>query len=105
MATAKTSNLPDVGASVIRPALAEARLMTDKRACDAVYLVTLKEELRNIERKIAAMEKALQLGACAATVAQGTSGDWAQGPDATWIRTKSGELDLRLRRIEQLSKQ
>jgi hypothetical protein len=34
--------------------------MTDKRARDAVYVVTLAEERRNIEEKIAAMEKALQ---------------------------------------------
>ena len=58
MATAKANPLPTLALDVIRPALAEAKLMTAKRARDAVYVVTLAEELRSIEEKIAAREKA-----------------------------------------------
>jgi hypothetical protein len=59
MATAKTNRLPDLAPYVIRPALVEGKLITDKRARDALYLVTLTEELRNIEVKIAATEEGL----------------------------------------------
>jgi hypothetical protein len=111
MATAKTTHLPALALYVIRPALVEAKLLTDKHARDAVYVVTLTEELRSIEEKIAAMEEALQLDSPqldspeenaparerACRVPQG-------GPDANWIRAKSGELDQRLRRIEQSAK-
>ena len=61
MATAKANHLPALALNVIRPALVEAKLLTDKHARDAVYVVTLTEELRSIEEKIAAMEEALQL--------------------------------------------
>lgn len=104
MATAKTHRFPDLAPYVIRPALVEAKLITDKRAHDAVYVVTLTEELRNIEVKIAATEEGLQLGSSTAAVPHGTCLAPAEGPDANWIRTKSSELVLRLRRIEQLSK-
>jgi hypothetical protein len=89
--------------AVIRPALVEAKLLTDKHAHDVVYIVTLADELRSIEDKIAAVEEALQL------VSQ-PEGDLAlgracrppqDGPDAHWIRAKSSELTQRLRRIEQ----
>ena len=105
MATTKTNRLPDLAPYVIRPALVEAKLMTDKRACDAVYVVTLTEELRNIEVKIAAREEGLQLGSSTAAVRHETRLAPAERPNANWIRTKSSELDLRLRRVEQLSKQ
>jgi hypothetical protein len=105
MATANTNHLPDLVPYSIRPALVEAKLMTEKRARDAVHVVTLTEELCNIEVKIAALEETLQLSSSRATVEPGVSGAPVKGPDANWIRTKSCELDLRLRRIEQLSKQ
>ena len=68
-------------------------------------MVTLTEELLSIEVKIAATEEGLQLGSSAATLRHGTSLAPTGAPDANWIRTKSSELDLRLRRIELLSKQ
>ena len=61
MAIAKANHLPTLALYVIRPALVEAKLMTDKRARDAVYVVTLAEELRSIEEKIAVMEEALHI--------------------------------------------
>jgi hypothetical protein len=104
MATVRTNHLLDLAPSAIRPALAEARLMTEKRVRDAVYVVTLTEELCNIEVKIAAMEAALHLGPSAAPVQDSSCAAPADGPDAKWFRAKSSELDLRLRRVEQVSK-
>ena len=103
MATAKANHLPALALAAIRPALAEAKLLTDKHARDAVYVVTLAAELRSIEDKIVAMEEALQLvsqqeDALALGSACRTPQD---GPDAHWIRAKSSELSQRLRRIEQ----
>ena len=103
MATAKANHLPALALAVIRPALVEAKLLTDKHARDAVYVVTLAAELRSIEDKIVAMEETLQLvsqqeDALALGSACRTPQD---GPDAHWIRAKSSELSQRLRRIEQ----
>jgi len=107
MATAKATYLPTLAVHVIRPALAEAKLITPKRARDTVYVATLAEELRSIEGKITAVEEALHLGPEGAP--ELPSRDHERGtpegdPDTVWIRTKSGELDLRLRRIEQSNK-
>jgi hypothetical protein len=103
MATAKANHLPDLASYVIRPALVEAKLMTEKRARDAVYVTTLVEELRNIEARIAATEEARQLGSLAAPSQPRPCRAPKDRPDANWIREKSSELDLRLRRIEQSS--
>ena len=103
MATAKTTCSPVLGVDVIRAALVEAKLMTPKRARDAVYVATLAEELRGIEEQIAKLEEAMHLGsACAPELPPQKSPRPASDCDcnAEWIRTKSGELDLRLRRIE-----
>ena len=103
MATAKANHLPALTLAGIRPALVEAKLMTDKHARDAVYVVTLAEELRSIEEKIAAMEETLPLFSQPAdALALGRACRPPQGgPDANWIRAKSSELSQRLRRIEQ----
>ena len=102
MASTKVNRLSELAHYVIRPALVEAKLMTEKRAHDAVCLVTLAEELGSIEDKIAALEEALQLVPQQEEVRAGENAPSApQGvPDANWIRTKSSELDQRLRRIE-----
>ena len=105
MATVKTNHLPALASCVIRPALVEAKLMTEKHARDAVYVVTLVEELGDIEMKIAAMEAAFQADSPAAATQQEPCRAPENRADAHWIRAKSSELDLRLRRIEQLSKQ
>ena len=103
MATAKANPRAALAVDVIRPALVEAKLMTAKRARDAVYVATLAEELRSIEGKLAALEESMHLVSL-------PEGDLAlgrayrppqDGPDAHWIRTKSSELTQRLRRIEQ----
>ncbi len=91
MATAKANHPPALALAVIRPALVEAKLLTDKHARDAVYVVTLAAELRSIEDKIVAMEETLQLvsqqeDALALGSACRTPQD---GPDAHWIRAKS----------------
>ena len=80
--------------------------MTDKHTRDAVYVVTLTEELRSIEEKIAAMEEALQLVSQQedAPAQERACRALQDGPDANWIRAKSSELDQRLRRIEQSAK-
>lgn len=106
MAIAKANHLPALALYVIRPALVEAKLMTDKRARDAIYVVTLAEELRTIEEKIAAMEEALQLVSQQgdAPAREGACRPRQDAPDANWIRAKSNELDRRLHRIEQSAK-
>jgi hypothetical protein len=107
MATAKANHLSGLAVYVIRPALVEAKLITAKRAHDAVYVATLAEELRTIEEKITAMEEAVHLGPQRAPElpSQDRGCHAPEGDsDANWIRTKSGELDLRFRRIEQLNK-
>ena len=103
MATAKANYPPALALAVIRPALAEAKLLTDKHARDAVYVVTLAAELRSIEDEIVAMEEALQLVSQQEdALALGRGCRTPQdGPDAHWIRAKSSELSQRLRRIEQ----
>ncbi len=99
----KASSLPSLECQLFRPAIVEARLMTAKHARDAVYVATLAEELSIIDTKLCAMEKALQVDSPPDTAdarprpCRRPEG----GPDANWIREKSGELDLRLRRIEQ----
>jgi hypothetical protein len=101
MATAKTNSLRHLASYDIRPALVEAKLITQKHAGDAVYMVTLSEELLTIEAKITAMEEAAHFGSSADAVQFGAPlgpEDWS---DANWIRAKSRELELRLRRIEQ----
>jgi hypothetical protein len=100
MAAAKTNHLSDPARYVIRPALAEAKLMTEKHARDAVYVTTLTEELRNIERMIATMETSLELAVSPAPEGERIP-EAAESSAAKWIRSKSGELDRRLRRIEQ----
>lgn len=100
MAIAKTHYLPDVASYAIRPALAEAKLITQKHAGDAVYVATLTEELRAIEARIAAAEEAVHLGSSAAPVELRPRRAPEDMPDANWIRAKSRVLGLRLRRIE-----
>ena len=104
MAIAKAKQLPALALYVIRPALVEAKLMTDRRARDAVYVVTLAEELRTIEKKIAAMEEALQLVSQQGDAPAQEKACRQDAPDANWIRAKSNELDHRLHRIEQSAK-
>ncbi len=84
----------------IRPALAEARLVSKKRARDAVYVATLTEELRDIEAEIAAVENDLQLVSSGEAKDEATAGP-PEAPDADWIHSKSGELEARLHRIQQ----
>lgn len=100
MTAAKTNHLSDPARYVIRPALAEAKLMTEKHARDLVYVTTLTEELRSIERMIATMETNLELAALPAPQQEKLLADGAEAVAAKWIRSKSVELDLR-RRIEQ----
>ena len=100
MATVTTHHLPDVARYSIRPALVEARLITDKQAGDARYLAGVIEELRNVETKITALEEAFPVGS-SAVLSQSTCGAPVELLDAHWIRSKSNELGMRLRRIEK----
>ena len=104
MAVTGINHLPDPGFFFMRQALVEARLMSEKRACEAVYVATLTEELRNIEKKIAALEQGRRssidenLTRVSAVPAPGDL------PDADWIHRKARELELRLRGVEQTLK-
>lgn len=97
MAKRSAKELADLIRYSIRPALAEAHLITGKQAGDQVYAATLAEELRGIEKKIARLESELPLALTADTI-QPTPDE---RPSAKWIRSKSAELETRLRRIEK----
>lgn len=101
--TARTNSLRYLARYIIRPALVEANLLTKKHAGDAVYMATLAEELVGIEVKIAAMERASQLSTSSPAVQSSDCLDSEDWSDANWVRAKSRELGLRLRRIEQSS--
>jgi hypothetical protein len=104
MAVTDMNRLPDAGLSFMRQALVEARLMSEKRACDAVYVATLAEELRNVEKKIAALEEAYRSAVDQSTSQVLSVPSPEDLPDAEWIRQKARELGLRLHRVEQASK-
>jgi hypothetical protein len=103
MAVTATNHLPDSGFFFVRQALVEARLMSAKRACDAVYVATLAEELRNIEKKIAAFEQAHRSTIDESSTRIPPLPAPENSTDAEWIRRKARELELRLRGVEQAS--
>ena len=100
MPNRKASCPPALVARLFRPAIVEAKLITAKRAQDLVYVATLAEELNAIEGKISAMEHSLQIDAPQTDSRPRPCRVPDRGADADWIREKSCELDLRLRRIE-----
>ena len=104
MTNSKGNYTPELASYSIRPALVEARLITEKYAGDPVYVVTLAEELRDIEAKIAAREQAAQAGSSPAAAHIEVPPITEDMLNANWIRSKSGELESRLRRIERSSK-
>lgn len=93
-------NLPALASHLFRPVIADAKLMTEKQANDAVYVASLAAELAAIDRKLCAMEQALD-----PETLQNRDVACASGPalederSAQWIRTKCRELDSRLHRI------
>jgi hypothetical protein len=103
MMSSRTIRLDELAAYVIRPILAEARLMSKKHACDAVYVTTLANELRGIEAKISAVEKDLELSSKGDLLRPEISCAVPEPPSAEWIRNKSAELEARLHRVEQSS--
>ena len=104
MAVTGMNQLPDPGFFFMRQALVEARLMSEKRACDAVYVVTLTEELRNIEKKIAAFEQGRRSSIDENLHQVSAVPEPEDLPDADWIHRKARELELRLRGVEQTLK-
>jgi hypothetical protein len=95
-----TKRLPALALHSFRPAITDAKLMTEKQALDAVYVASLAEELATIDRKLSAMEQALhpeslQNRGCACVSGQPPE----QQRSALWVRTKCRELDSRLHRI------
>jgi hypothetical protein len=104
MAVTGVNHLPDAGFFFMRQALVEARLMSEKRACDAVYVATLTEELRNIEKKITALERirrsVVEEGSTQAPPLPASE----DLPGTDWIHQKARELELRLRGVEQAFK-
>jgi hypothetical protein len=93
----KAKEITDLILYAIRPALAEAHLITGKQASDLVYAATLAEELRGIEKKLALLESDLHLTPPSDAMVQ-TPGEC---PTAKWIRSKSAALEVRLRRVEK----
>lgn len=97
MCAVKRNRAPEFALQALRPALTEAKLMTAKHARDDIYVATLAEELHRIELKIAAAEDVLHLPPNSTL-----NNTWEQAPGVVWFHDKAGELDSRLRRIEQL---
>ena len=100
MAKRTAKDLTDLVPNSIRPALAGAQLITGKQASDLVYATTLAEELRGIEKKLAMLESELHLAPDGES--QTIPGE---RPSAKWIRSKSAELEVRLRRLERSCEQ
>jgi hypothetical protein len=82
-----------------RPAIVEAKLMTEKHAQDAVYVATLAEELHNIAEKLSVMEQTLQPEETRSAARERPCRVPEAGADATWIRETSRDLDVRMRRL------
>ena len=101
MAIAGLNPLPDAGFFFMRQALVEARLISGKRGCDAVYVATLAEELRNIEKKVAAFEESRGLTTDVSSAQLEPPPAAEDLPDVEWIHRKACELDRRLRSVEQ----
>jgi small-conductance mechanosensitive channel len=97
--------LPALALHSFRPAIADAKLMTEKQARDAVYVASLAEELAAIDRKLSAMEQVLHPESLQNRDCAGVS-DPAPEEDrsAQWVRTKCRELDSRLHRIAGIEK-
>lgn len=86
----------------MKQALVEAKLITKKHACDAVYVTTLAEELRDIEAKIIALEVADNSGP--STLGKIGPEPLPQSlPGTEWIHSKACELEARLRCIQPSS--
>ncbi|MGC2109777.1 MAG: hypothetical protein WA655_09685 [Candidatus Korobacteraceae bacterium] len=98
----RTNGAHALAIEVLRPAIVEAKLLTEKHAHNPVYVAALAEELRAIDRKVSALEEALDLSS-PIDAAQLQPCRTFRDPNANWIRQKSGELDLRLRRIQKSS--
>ena len=104
MAVTVMNHFSEAGFFFMRQALVEARLMSDKRACDAVYVATLAEELRNIEKNIAALEQ-IRHSPIDENITQVSAVPAPEDlPGADWIHRKARELELRLRGVEQTFK-
>ena len=88
----------------MRQALVEAKLMSEKRACDAVYVATLTEELRKIDKKIASFEQTRHSVVDESSTHAQPFSALEDLPDADWIHQKARELELRLRGVEQAFK-
>lgn len=97
MAKRRVKQITDLILYSIRPALAEAHLITGKQASDLVYATTLAEELRGIEKKLTVLESELHV----APGNRETPTLPDERPSAKWIRSKSAELEVRLRRVEE----
>jgi hypothetical protein len=96
----KRNSLSNLAAEGFRPAIVEAKLITAKRAHDAIYMATLAEELQAIDGKISALEESLHLPSPASGSPPRPCRMPEHGADAQWIRDTSCDLDLRLRRLE-----
>jgi hypothetical protein len=99
MGITRTNHLPDAGFFFMRQALVEAALMSEKRACDAVYVATLTEELRNIEKKTTAFEQTNPSSFDETSTTRLSAPE--DLPNADWIHRKARELELRLRSVEE----
>jgi hypothetical protein len=104
MAVTGVNHPPDARLFFMRQALVEAKLMSQKRACDAVYVTTLTEELHNIEKKIASFEQTRRSVADESSTQAPPLPAPEDLPDADWIHQKARELELRLRAVEQAFK-
>ena len=100
MTNAKSSSLPAL-AQLFRPAIAEARLMSDKRAHDPAYVAALVQELTNIEGKISALERSLHTDPTRTSAQTRPCRTRDHAADAKSVRELSSDLYCRLRRLEQ----
>ena len=95
MKTANTTCMAVLACHLYRPAIVEARLMTDKHAQNQAYVAALAKELQGIDERLCAMEQAAAIDSRPRPCRLPES-----GPDAKWIREVSGDLNQRLHRLE-----
>ncbi|HUI83348.1 MAG TPA: hypothetical protein VL240_03945 [Candidatus Binatia bacterium] len=86
---------------LFRPAIVEARLVNEKHADNPAYVAALASELQEIEQRMSAMERSLQINMGGEDSRPRPCRMPETGPNVRWLRDLSGELINRLHRLEQ----
>lgn len=98
----RSNRTPALALHRFRPAIVDAKLMSDRQSRDPVYVAGLAEELHVIDTKMAAIERTLQIEPAPDQPNEAGENPTAECErTAQWIRGKCEELDIRLHRIQK----